>query len=189
MVCQQFWKQLWEPMLGDWPLLINNWWQQQPLLSDTDALKHILEILQHHNALPVGAIGQTLSLALAYQHHPESLYALFTLTQKWLHFEAMSTEDVHFFSEKVYERCYAQDLSDREQIMNYLQHLLTGQSLEDNALAQILQGCTQNVLSYLPYRYLPPEMQELQVYVRNDLLGKEEIVLHLLTDADHPRQT
>lgn len=185
---QQFWRQLWEPLLGEWPLAINNWWQQQPLLADTDALKHILEILQHRNALPVGAIGQTLGLALAYQHNPESLYALFSLTQKWLHFKAMSTEEIYFFSEKVYERCYAQDLSDREQVMRYLQQLLSGQSLEDGALVQILQGCTQNVLSYLPYRYLPSEMQELQVYVRNDLLGKEEAVLHLLMDADHPRQ-
>lgn len=185
---QQFWRALWEPVLGDWPLVINNWWQQQPLIADTDALKHILEILQHRNALPVGAIGQTLSLALAYQHNPESLHTLFALTQKWLHFEAMTPEDIHFFSEKVYERCYAQDLSDREQVMTYLQQLLKGQSLEENALAQILQGCTQNVLSYLPYRYLPPEMQELQVYVRNDLMGKEEAVLQLLLDADHPRQ-
>jgi hypothetical protein len=185
---RQFWQQLWEPVLGDWPLIINNWWQHQPLLADTDALKHILEMLQHRNALPVGAIGQTLGLALAYQHHPEALYRLFALTQKWLHFEAMSTEEICFFSEKVYERCYAQDLSDREQVMGYLQQLLKGQSLEENALVQILQGCTQNVLSYLPYRYLPPEMQELQVYVRNDLLGKEEAVLQLLMDADHPRQ-
>ena len=185
---QLFWRSLWEPVLGDWPLAINNWWSNQPLLAESEALKHILGILHQRNALPTGAIGQTLSLALAHQHSPESLDALFAITQKWLHFQALHPDEIHFFSEKVYERCYTQDLSDRGQIMTYLQNLLNGQSLEENALIQVLQGCTQNVLSYLPSRYLPSEIRELQDYVRNDLFGKEEAVLQLLTDADHPRQ-
>lgn len=183
----QFWQRLWEPILGEWPLLMNSWWKQQPLLGDTETLKNMLEMLQHRNALPPGAMGQTLSLALAYQHSPETLERLFVLTQRWLYHQPLSHEDIAFFSEKVYERCYPQDLSDRGQTLELLQKVLTGQSLAEQELLELLQGCNQGVLSYLPTAYLPAELQELQDYVLRDLLGKEEAVLQLLMDADHPR--
>lgn len=183
-----FWQSLWEPALGEWPLLAQNWWQQQPLLIAPQSLVYLLEILQHRNLLPTGAIGPTLSLALSHQHHPESLAHFFRLTQQWLYAEAMRPEDIAFFAEKVYERCYPQELSDRDQTLALLQAALSGQSLEETELMQLLQGCRQGVLSYLPYHYLPAGLQELQDYVQRDLFGKEEAVLQLLLDTDHPQE-
>ncbi len=183
-----FWQALWEPALGEWPLLAHNWWHQQPLLIEPQSLMYMLEILQHRNLLPTGAIGPTLSLALNHQHHPESQAHLFRLTQKWLHNCPMSAEDLDFFAEKIYERCYPQELSDRSQTMAHLRRVLKGESLNEADLLQLLQGCTQGVLSYLPYAYLPPSLQELQDYVQRDLFGKEEAVLHLLLDSDHPQE-
>ncbi len=184
---RDFWKTLWEPLLEEWPLLLNNWLHQHPIPEDIEGISHILEILHKRNALPTGAVGQVLQLALNYQHHPATFYGLFGLTQHWLQAAPMKPEDITLLSEKVYERCFAGQLSDKAQVTEALNQVLAGQSVEEDKLMQILQGCRQGVLSYLPYRYLPPEIQELQDYVQQDLLGKEEAILQLLLESESPQ--
>lgn len=180
---QRQWQTLLSGIFSETPLLLQNWLQQQPLLFREQELKHLLEIWQQKQAFPPGAVGRTLELALAYQHHPESMERLFVISQALFHGLPVAPEAQDFWVQKIYERCYPQEFTERNQITSLLKGVLTGLNPSQEDLQQLLLGCSQAVLSYLPYQLLHPELQSLQDYILRDLMGQEEEVLQILQET------
>lgn len=172
---------LWQPALGD-SLLLRNWVLAQPLPAQPRELANLLELWQQHQALPPGAIGRCLQLALAYRHHPERMQALFLLAGDLFHGKALMPDQIDLLAACVSERCYPRALSDTAQIQALLAGVLAGAEPDEAQLHQLLLGCSQGVLSYLPYSSLCQSLQDLQDYVRRDLLGREEAVPGLLKE-------
>jgi len=166
---------------GELPVPVRSWLHDKPPLFDTQDLKHSLEIWVQHQALPPGAIGQTLQLAMTYHHHPETMSELFGLSQSYLHRRPLSESQLRLVTQKLYERCFP-PLSDEQQTVAILNQVLQGQEPDEESLMRLLLGCDQAVLSYLPYAYLPTSLQEIQDYVRRDLFGQEERLPGLFKD-------
>ncbi len=181
---QQQWEQILRLSFPDWPLLVHNWLQNQPLLfrAEDQSLKHILEIWKQQGSLPPGATGRALELALAHQHHPESMHRLFVISQSLLHGQELTADQQDFYLEKVYERCFHSQFSDTQSIRDLLQRALQGQDFDEKELSQIVQGCPQQVLSFLPYSQLSSGLQNLIDYIQLDLFGNEEAVPQLLLE-------
>ncbi|MEZ0369168.1 MAG: hypothetical protein ACAI44_08800, partial [Candidatus Sericytochromatia bacterium] len=175
---------LWQPGFGSGqlPPPLRNWVLDQPDPPAERELIQLLELWQQQQTLPPGATGRILQLALAYSYHPEKMLALFRLSQDLLHGRAPQGEQSALLAQCMYERCYPRELSDSAQIQDLLTRALLGQELEEPELMHLLTGCSQSVLSYLPYACMPPSLQHLQDYVRRDLLGREELVLALLQE-------
>ncbi len=174
---------LWQPALGE-HLLLRNWIQNQPMPALDDDLVNLLELWQHHNALPPGAIGKTLQLALAYRHHPERMQALFLISGSLLHAQALSHQQQDLLAQCIAEKCFPRELTDTQQMHELLISVLKAQEPSESELMQLLNGCSQGVLSYLPYALVSQSLRDLQDYVRRDLLGREELVPHLLREEE-----
>lgn len=174
---------LWQPALGD-HLLLRNWVLDQPMPALEDDLNNLLELWQHHNALPPGATGRTLQLALAYRHHPERMQALFLIAGTLLHGKALTASQRDLLAGCIAERCFPRELTDTVQMQDLLISVLSGQEPSESELMQLLQGCNQGLLSYLPYAGIADSLRDLKDYVRRDLLGREELVPTLLREEE-----
>jgi hypothetical protein len=174
---------LWQPGLGE-SLLLRNWLLDQPLLVHDAELVNLLELWQHQQALPPGATGRTLQLALAYRHHPERMQTLFLIARHLLHGQALSLKQTEVLAQCISERCFQRELTDTEQIQELMIKALHGKELSEQELMQMLAGCSQGVLSHLPYDRVHDSLRDLQDYVRQDLLGREEQVLTLLREEE-----
>ncbi|MGV3526789.1 MAG: hypothetical protein ACO1RX_21405 [Candidatus Sericytochromatia bacterium] len=173
--------QLWSPSFANNPpLLLRNWLLGQPLLFQPEELSHLLEIWQQQHTLPPGAIGRTLQLALVYQHHPELQARLFALAGDYLYRRDLRPEQIQEIAQRIFERCYPLDMADQALTVGVLERTLQGEELKPEELGVLVQGCSQSVLSYLPYAYVHPQLQEIMDYTRRDLLGQEDQIPQLL---------
>lgn len=183
---QQQLQALWQPGFGSksLPRLLQHWIQDQAPESSPEELAQLLEHWQQQQTLPPGPIGRTLQLALAYRHHPEKMHNLFELSRSLLHGRILTLDQRNLLAQCVSERCFHRELTNQSQIQDLLARTLNGQEPTENELRQLLGGCSQGVLSYLPAPQLPASLQELQDYVRHDLLGHEEGLLDLIAEAN-----
>ncbi|MBF2052315.1 MAG: hypothetical protein IGS03_02490 [Candidatus Sericytochromatia bacterium] len=163
------------------PLPLRNWVLDQPPLLEDRELINLLEVWQQQQALPPGATGQLLNLAQTYQHHPETMRALFSLSQACLHQRPLSEDQIDLLAQKLYERCFP-PLADAQQTQVILKEVLQGREPDHEGLMRLLLGSAQAVLSYLPYAYLHPALQEIQDYVRRDLFGQEAMLPELFRE-------
>lgn len=163
------------------PVPLRNWVLDHPPLLEARELINLLEIWQQQQALPPGATGQLLNLAQTYQHHPETMRALFSLSQTCLHQRPLSDDQIELLAQKLYERCFP-PLADESQTLAVLKQVLQGHEPNHEALMRLLLGSAQAVLSYLPYAYLHPALQEIQDYVRRDLFGQEAMLPELFRE-------
>lgn len=176
---------LWQPLFGpDLPPLLTAWIADRPpALSPEELSPQLIALLERwhqQQALPPGALGRVLQLALAYRHHPEKMAALFELSRALLHAHPLEADQRSLLAQTVYEKCFPRELTDSVQLRALLEKVLTGAEPAEHELIQICAGCAQGVLSYLPPAQLAPSLQELQDYVRKDLLGREELVPSLI---------
>jgi hypothetical protein len=107
--------------------------------------------------------------------------ALFSLSQTCLHRRPLAAEQIELLAIKLYERCFP-PLADEGQTLAVLKQVLQGKEPGHEALMRLLLGSAQAVLSYLPYAYLHPALQEIQDYVRRDLFGQEDQLPELFRD-------
>lgn len=176
---------LWQPLFGQaLPPLLTAWIADRPHALSPEELQvqliALLERWQQQQALPPGALGRVLQLALAYRHHPEKMAALFELSRALLHAHPLDAAQRSLLAQTVYEKCFPRELTDSAQLQALLAKVLTGADPAEHELIQLCAGCAQGVLSYLPPAQLAPSLQELQDYVRKDLLGREELVPGLI---------
>jgi len=182
---QEAWVELLSKALGKLPLFIINWLQGESLnLSETDTtqLADWLEIWKTHNALPPGAAGRTLQLALDYRYHPESMQQLVQLAQNYFYARPLNQSQLNLAAKSISTRCFPEGLLGAH-IDEILIQALRGESLAEDKLMLLLQGCSQSVLAYLPCGYLHADLQAIVEYIHRDLLGNEEQVPGMLNEA------
>lgn len=180
---QEIWFELLTQAMGTLPLFIRQWIFGASTEPPDKELGDWLEIWKTLNALPPGASGRTLQLAFDYRHHPETMHQLFQLAQSYFHARPLFSSQYTLAANSIVQRCFPAGLLADVRMTDIVEQALRSESLEEDKLLKLLQGCSQSVLSYLPCGYLHKDLQAIVEYVYRDLMGQEEQVPGMLKDS------